>query len=230
METLQNRWDQIQELVDTATKRRSGQKVTVVAVSKKQSFETILQAYEIGVRNFGENYVQEALPKIAMATEQKLMIDWHYVGALQTNKMNKIVPVTKYLHAIDQLSQIEKLEKMAQQGVQLPKLFIQLNLSNEETKSGLKEDEIPPFFEKVTQCLHVEISGLMTFPPLQTDPEQNRPYFAKMMEWKERINSWKLDRIEIQHLSMGVSSDYEVAIEEGATHIRVGEVLFGKRT
>ena len=229
METFAQRWNAIQEKIEVCSQKRYCQKVNIVAISKKKPFSVIQEAYDVGVRHFGENYVQEALPKIQEAQDKTLHIQWHYVGALQTNKMNNIVPVVQYLHAIDQLSQIEKLEKQATGGLDLPKIFVQLNLANEDTKSGIIENEVPSFFEKVNLKLHVEIGGLMTFPPLQTDPEKNRAYFAKMLEWKERINGWKLDRIEIRELSMGVSSDYWVAVEEGATMVRLGEVLFGPR-
>jgi pyridoxal phosphate enzyme (YggS family) len=229
MSTFVDRWNNLQKSIEEAVFPRLRQKVTIIAVSKKQSFESIEEAYESGVRHFGENYVQEMLPKIETAEGKKMGIHWHYIGSIQSNKLNKLVPNVSYLHAVDQLSHIEKLDKMAQEAMMLPKIFVQLNLADESTKSGILESEIPHFFEKVSQCLHVEISGLMTFPPMQTDPEKNRVYFAKMQEWKERINGWKLNRIEIQDLSMGVSSDFKVAVEEGATMVRLGEVLFGPR-
>jgi pyridoxal phosphate enzyme (YggS family) len=203
--------------------------VTVVAISKKQPFSVIEEAYEMGIRHFGENYVQEALPKIEQGKKDKLAIKWHYVGALQTNKMNKIVPEVMWLHAIDSWSQIEKLSKMLEQGIVLPKLLVQLNLAKEDTKSGLIEKDIKAFFEKV-EATKLKVSGLMTFPPLQTDPEKNRPYFAKMKQWQDKINSWKLKQAQIKDLSMGVSNDYQVAVEEGATIVRLGEAIFGPRT
>ncbi len=202
--------------------------VTVVAISKKQPFSVIEEAYEMGIRHFGENYVQEALPKIEQGKKDKLAIKWHYVGALQTNKMNKIVPEVMWLHAIDSWSQIEKLSKMLEQGIVLPKLLVQLNLAKEDTKSGLIEKDIKAFFEKV-ETTKLKVSGLMTFPPLQTDPEKNRPYFAKMKQWQDKINSWKLKQTQIKDLSMGVSNDYQVAVEEGATIVRLGEAIFGPR-
>jgi pyridoxal phosphate enzyme (YggS family) len=220
---IRQRWGTIQENLQKQSKGH----VTVVAISKKQSWEKIKTVYDLGLRHFGENYVQEALPKIQQSTQ--LSIQWHYVGTLQTNKMNKLVPAVHYLHAIDAFSQIEKLQKLKELGVTIPKLFVQINVANETTKSGLEENRIQTFMEHISQHTHLEISGLMTFPPLQRDPEKNRPYFAKMMEWKERIHTWKLDRIEIVELSMGVSSDYEVALQEGATMIRLGEALFGPR-
>ena len=222
METIENRWHRIRQIIGTKD-------VTVIAISKKQLFSTIHHAYDLGIRHFGENYVQEALPKIQESAERELKIQWHYVGALQTNKMNKIVPNVEYVHAIDSDSQIEKLKKMQESGMVIPKLLVQLNVANEDTKSGLHEAEIKPFLEKVSQCTQLEISGLMTFPPMQADPEKSRPYFARTNEWKEIINGWRLDRIQIKDLSMGVSNDYQVAIEEGATMIRLGEAIFGPR-
>lgn len=222
MKTIADRWHSIQEKINDA--------VTVIAISKKQPFSAIHQAYDIGVRHFGENYVQEALPKVEQAKDRMLNIHWHYVGALQTNKMNKLIPAVHFLHAIDSDSQIEKLKKMQEQGMTIPKLLVQLNLANEDTKSGLLENEIQKFMEQVSVNTQLNISGLMTFPPLQTDPEKNRPFFAKMTEWKEKINAWKLPRIEINDLSMGVSNDYKIAVEEGATLVRLGEAIFGPRS
>jgi len=224
---MKNRWDAIQEVVGRSNSKHK-QSVTIVAVSKKQPLEKIQEAYEIGIKDFGENYVQEALPKIEAL--QKLDLHWHFIGSLQTNKMNKIVPVVHFLHAIDQPSQIQKLHQLQERGVQIPKLLVQVNLAKEETKSGLDEQEIKSFLENISQTTKLQVQGLMTFPPLQTDPEKSRPYFAKLYQWKETINAWKLNRINIHDLSMGVSSDYRVAVEEGATLIRVGEVLFGPRS
>lgn len=225
---LRQRWEAVQETIEKHSSRHH-QKVEVIAISKKKPFSDIEHAYSLGLRSFGENYVQEALLKVEEARKKNLSIHWHYVGSIQSNKLNKLVANFDCIHAIDSISQIEKLDKIAAAGAKLPKLFIQLNLANESTKSGIKESEIPTFFEKITHYHRVEVSGLMTFPPYQVDPENNRPYFAKMMEWKSRINGWKLDRIEIQDLSMGVSSDYPIAIEEGATLVRLGETIFGPR-
>ena len=221
--TIADRWHSVCEKIDVS-------KVTVVAISKKQPYSAVHQAYDVGIRDFGENYVQEALPKIQQSKDRLLHIQWHYVGALQTNKMNKIVPEVDCLHAIDSQSQIEKLNKMLEQGIVIPKLLVQLNLANEDTKSGLSEDQVQPFLEDVSQNTNLQISGLMTFPPLQTDPEKNRKYFAKMKELQGRINGWKMPNISVQELSMGVSNDYWVAVEEGATLVRLGEAIFGPRT
>lgn len=222
MENIEDRLHRIRQVVGTKD-------VTVVAISKKQHFSAIHQAYDLGIRHFGENYVQEALPKIEKSNELQLNIHWHYVGALQTNKMNKIVPAVQTIHAIDSDSQIEKLKKMREGGSKIPQLLVQLNLANEDTKSGLSENQLKLFLEKVSTTTQLTISGLMTFPPLQTDPEKNRPYFAKMKQIQEQVNGWKLDRIQIHDLSMGVSSDYQVAIQEGATIVRLGEAIFGPR-
>lgn len=226
MKTIADHWKLIQENIQRVSKK---QNVTVVAISKKQTFAKIQEAYDLGVRHFGENYVQEALPKILESKTMGLDIQWHFVGALQTNKMNKIVPAVHYLHAIDSLSQIEKLEKMQEKGILIPKLLVQLNVAGEATKSGLEENEIQTFMNYISENTKLDVSGLMTFPPLQTDPEKNRPFFARLNLWKEKINDWNLPRVQISDLSMGVSNDYLVAIEEGATLIRLGEAIFGPR-
>ncbi len=228
METISNRWDLIQEKIQKASKTAI-EKLTVIAVSKKKSYEDVVEAANIGLKNFGENYVQEMLPKIDQATSQNLNVHWHFIGELQSNKLNKIAPKVFCIHSIDRASQIEKLEKLRQEGVQIPQLLVQLNIANENTKAGLIERDIQSFFQMIVEKTKLQISGLMTFPPLQEDAEKNRIYFAKMNQWKQQINAWKLDRIDIQDLSMGVSSDFEVALQEGATMIRLGEALFGPR-
>ena len=225
--TFAHRLQDVQEKIEKASQRRPQANVKIVAISKTQSVEAIQLAYNQGIRNFGENYVQEALPKIEALPRD---IQWHYVGNLQTNKMNKIVPHIQWVHSISQLSQVQKLEKLRQEGMKLPNILIQLNLAGESTKMGLQDPHIRQNLEFISEQTELEVCGLMTFPPYQDNPEKNRRYFAEMMQWKETIQGWKLPRVNIQELSMGVSGDFEVAIEEGATMIRLGEVLFGPRT
>lgn len=227
MNTLEQRWSWIQEVI---AKGKHKQNVRVVAVTKNCSVQAISEAYALGITEFGENYVQEALPKILDPQLLNKKIEWHFVGSLQTNKMNKIIPAIQWMHSLSQNSQVEKLEKMREQGVAIPRLLIQINVASEDTKSGLLEDQIQPFVESISSKSQLEICGLMVFPPYQTHPEDNRRYFTKAYEWKEKINEWKLPRIQMSELSMGVSNDYSIAIEEGATMIRIGEALFGVRT
>lgn len=228
MTTIKNRFEAILEKVQQHS--QNPKNVKVIAVSKKQPFEKIIEAYEAGARHFGENYVQEALPKILELSPRYPEICWHFIGSLQTNKMNKIIPHIQVLHSLDQQSQIEKLEKMRIGGLTIPALFLQINIANEETKGGLNESEIEVFLESVSQNTQLPIRGLMAFPPYQDDPEKNRPYFAKLADLQNRINRWGLLPIKIEELSMGVSNDFHIALEEGSTMIRVGESLFGPRT
>lgn len=203
--------------------------VKIVCVSKKQTMESILEAYEAGARHFGENYFQEALNKLNNPLLEKLDVSWHFVGSLQTNKLAKIVPRFDFLHSIDQQTQLKKLEKLTPAGEASPSLLVQINISGEESKSGIKIADLKTFFSWISENTHLSISGLMTFPPYQIDPESNRRYFAELSRIQQRVNDWNLSRIQLQELSMGVSHDFTVALEEGATIIRVGESVFGPR-
>lgn len=227
MTTIKNRFEAILEKIQRHS--QNSKNVKIIAVSKKQSTEKIIEAYEAGARHFGENYVQEALPKILELSPRYSEIRWHFIGNLQTNKMNKIIPQVQFLHSLDQQSQIEKLEKMRASGLTIPTLFLQINIANEETKGGIKESQIEVFTKAFLQNTQLHIHGLMAFPPYQNDPEKNRPYFVKLAELQNRINGFGFKNIKIEELSMGVSNDFHIALEEGSTMIRVGESLFGPR-
>ena len=225
-DTFLTRLQAIQKNIESAQK--PNQKVTMIAVTKTQSTAAINESYDLGIRNFGENYAQEMISKIDELSELH-DLQWHYIGNLQTNKMNKIVPKIHWFHSLSQMSQVEKLEKMRLQNISLPKLLVQINVAQEDSKLGLHEDQAEDFFKMISEHTGLSIIGLMTFPPYQDEAEKNRTYFARLTHWKEKINQWNLERIQIRELSMGVSNDYSVAIEEGATMVRVGEALFGSR-
>lgn len=214
------RYQDVQTRVRAACARvgRNPKDVTIVAVSKKQTIDTILQAYEMGIRDFGENYVQELLVKIQALPKD---IRWHYIGELQSKKIKSIVEHVSMIHSLSRKSQVKALMRAKEQGMNLPQILLQLNIANESTKSGILLAELEQFAFGLPD---LPIAGLMSFPPYRKSLEEVRPFFVQTRK--------ALDHMPTpmgSFLSMGVSNDFETAIEEGATHIRLGTVLFGAR-
>lgn len=201
----------------------------LIAVSKKQSLETIREAVDAGLRHFGENYLQEALEK--QESLQLKSVQWHFIGSIQSKKVKLICENFDWVHSVDRLKVAEAVNKACEGLSKKPKILIQLNLADEDSKSGLSEKEFWSFLEDVSGFENVVWSGLMLMPPFVNKPEENRPLFARakdiLAEAKERFSF--LDSEEFVHLSMGTSQDYQVAIEEGATMVRVGTSLLGER-
>ncbi len=205
--------------------RRKPEEITLVAVSKTFPAERIREAHAAGVRHFGENRVQEWDPKHALLED--LEATWHLVGHLQNNKVARAL---KLFHAIDSLDRMElaqRLERLAgEAGKRIPVLG-EVRLAPERTKSGITEAELPRLVEAVLSLPKLELRGLMCIPPLAKDPEQTRPYFRRLRELRDAMSAQF--KIPMPELSMGMSLDFEVAIEEGATQIRLGTAVFGPR-
>lgn len=191
----------------------------LLAVSKLQPLEKIRELASQGQKAFGENYIQEALEKVEALKE--LNLEWHLIGPIQKNKVKYLKNNFAYLHAIDSLELAELVSKKASEIGFVQKVFIQVNLANEATKAGFDESSVIAAWDKLTQLTHVKIVGLMTMPPLQNEALDNQVHFKKL---KTLAN-----RLQVKELSMGTSHDYEVALKEGATWIRIGTVLFGER-
>jgi pyridoxal phosphate enzyme (YggS family) len=198
--------------------------VKIVAVSKLQSVEKIRELYQQGQRQFAENYVQEALEK--QESLKDLNIEWHFIGRLQKNKAKFVVGNFSLIHSVDSLELAQVLDRKAQEKSLTQKILIQLNLSNEQTKGGFSEQNLAEMIEPLKALKSVQISGLMTMPPLFEQPEQARVFFKKLYDLR-KIYSCHFP--SLSELSMGTSSDYRVASEEGATLIRLGSILFGER-
>ncbi len=211
------------------TGRRVGrqlEKIRLVAVSKTVEPDGIRQAIEAGVKILGENYVQEAQKKIEALGHE---VAWHFIGHLQANKAKVATRLFDLIHTVDRLSLAQELNRQAlQQGKILP-ILLQVNLSGETTKFGARDIEIFQMAEKLSAMEGISVNGLMTIPPFSTDPEASRPYYAELRKLGERLVQQKLPRIWMEELSMGMSNDFEVAIEEGATLVRVGTAIFGPR-
>lgn len=196
-----------------------GSSQNLLAVSKKQPLQKIIELHNLGQTHFAENYVQEALDKIEKTKDLK--IHWHLIGPLQKNKIKYIKNYFSYIHSVDSVDLAEKLNSYFSKMNIEQKIFLQINLSNEQTKSGFTEDELLIKWPELQKLNHLKIVGLMTMPPLQNNAEENRIYFKKCFDIGKKLG--------LHEFSMGTSHDYRVALEEGATWIRVGTLLFGER-
>ena len=200
--------------------------VRLVAVSKRKSADHVRAAYEAGLRDFGENYVQEALAKIDQLPGD---IRWHMIGHLQSNKAKPAAEGFALVHTVDRASVGKALDKAARaRGLTLP-VLLQVNMGGEATKSGADAEGAIALARQATQWSGLKVRGLMCIPPWSADPEKVRPHFRALRGLSERISELGLAVVSMDELSMGMSHDFEVAIEEGATLVRVGSAIFGER-
>ena len=205
---------------------RAPEEITLVAVSKTMPVDLVQIAYNLGVTDFGENRVQEALPKIAAFHPQGLR--WHMIGHLQSNKAGKVVSPFYCVHSVDSLHLAQTLSRHAgEQGKSLP-VLLQVNVSGEASKEGMPLTEASELARQIVALPHIQVDGLMTIAPLVEDPEQVRPVFRELRLLQEQLRA-ELPQCSWQHLSMGMTDDYPIAIEEGATIVRIGRAIFGER-
>ena len=217
---------EIQEICQKS--QRKADSVTLIAVSKTKPVSMVDEALKAGQEHFGENYVQELLEKYEFIKNRH--IHWHFIGHLQRRKVKDIVGKIDLIHSVDSIDLMQEINKRAQEKNILQNVLIQINLAKEETKGGIFEENVISFFKNINPSFnHVRITGLMTLPPFFEDPEKARPYFKKLRELKEEINKQNIYPYPLTELSMGMSHDYAVAIEEEATIIRVGTKIFGER-
>lgn len=200
--------------------------VTLIAVSKTKPVEMLREAYDAGARVFGENKVQEIVDKYDHMPSD---VKWHMIGHLQRNKVKYIVDKVAMIHSVDSFRLAETIEKeAAKKNVTVP-ILIEVNVAQEESKYGLKPEEVLPFIEEIADFSHIQIKGLMTIAPYVENAEENRRYFSKLKQLSVDIMHKNIDNIKMNTLSMGMTGDYEVAVEEGATFVRVGTGIFGER-
>jgi PLP dependent protein len=207
---------------------RAPDEVRLLAVSKTFSADHVRAAYAAGQRDFGENKVQEALQKRDDTAE--LEIRWHLIGHLQSNKVKKAAPAFAAIHAIDSVDLLRRVDQAAGEQGAAPEIYIQVDLAGEATKFGAPEADVPGIARAAVECRAARLMGLMLLPPWFDDPEQARPYFRRLRDLRDRLVVDGIDRSHLRELSMGMSHDFEVAIQEGATLVRVGTAIFGKRT
>lgn len=210
---------------------RSPEEITLIAVSKTASIERIKEAIDAGQRVFGENRVQEAQGKIAECGMQNAesRIEWHLIGHLQKNKAKYAVRLFDVIHSLDSRELAEELSRQAEKIGKVQDLLIEVKLSHEETKHGVSEEELVPLIETIGDLTSLRVRGLMTMPPYFEDPDHARPYFRRLRELRDKINEMRIANCYLPDLSIGMSNDFEVAIEEGSTMVRVGTAIFGER-
>jgi pyridoxal phosphate enzyme (YggS family) len=198
----------------------------LVAVSKTVDLERIIQAIDAGVDSLGENYVQEAQEKVG-ALEKR--VSWHFIGHLQSNKARLAARLFDWVHSVDSLKLAEELSRAGKQQSKILPVLLQVNLGKEETKFGVREEEVYRLLERMGSLPGVSIRGLMAMPPFFENPEESRPYFRALRMMAENVTKRQIPGVFMEELSMGMSNDFEVAIEEGATLVRVGTAVFGPR-
>ena len=201
--------------------------VRLVAVSKTVDVESIRQAVAAGATALGENKVQEASSKRPLLSE--LPAEWHLIGALQKNKANRAAETFDWIESLDDFELASKLDRACERLNKRMPVLIQVNVGREASKSGIAEEEAAEFADRVSVFTHLEVRGLMAIPPYTEDPEEGRPHFIRLRKLAQRIESQKLTGVSMSELSMGMSHDFPVAIEEGATLVRVGTAIFGPR-
>ncbi|MDR1800944.1 MAG: YggS family pyridoxal phosphate-dependent enzyme [Lachnospiraceae bacterium] len=205
---------------------RNPNEVTLIPVSKTKPVSILLEAYKSGVRLFGENRVQELCDKYSQLPAD---IDWHLIGHLQRNKVKYIIGKTKLIHSLDSGDLAITIDRESKKANLITDVLVEVNVAGEESKFGLSPDETLDFVKKTSKLSHLRIKGLMTIAPFVADPEENRPVFRRLRKLSVDIARENLDNVSMYILSMGMSNDFEVAVEEGATFVRVGTAIFGAR-
>ncbi|MEK7248882.1 MAG: YggS family pyridoxal phosphate-dependent enzyme [Bacteroidota bacterium] len=223
--------ESIRQRMDAACAKagRNPTEVTLLAVSKTFPVEAIAEAVDAGLKDVGENYVQELLEK-REALLHKRDIRWHFIGHLQSNKVKYIAEWIHLIHAVDNVGLAREIDKRALQAKRLIDVLVEVNTTGEQSKFGVKPEETVEFVETLTEFRNIRIAGLMTIGPFLPDPEGSRPMFRKLRLLKEEIARLNQPNIQMKHLSIGMTGDFEVAIDEGATIVRIGTAIFGKRT
>jgi pyridoxal phosphate enzyme (YggS family) len=217
---IRDNLEKVQQAVERACRRssRKPDDVLVIAVSKTVEIERITLSIEAGVKALGENRVQEAKDKVAALGRP---VPWHLIGSLQTNKAKDAVQLFDWIHSVDREELARELDRRAHQAERRVKVLVQVNVGLERQKGGVQPDELKPLLDAITGCRNLDVRGLMCIPPATESAEASRRWFRRLRELR--------DAAGLEHCSMGMSSDFEVAIEEGATMVRVGTAIFGPR-
>ena len=225
---IKEQLEEVRERVNAACLRagRDPKSVTLIAVSKTKPAQAVQEAYEAGARDFGENKVQEILQKQPALPQD---IRWHMIGHLQRNKVHQVIGKAVLIHAVDSLRLAEQIEQEAAKRNLDVDVLLEINVAKEESKYGFFLEDAEEAIRRISALPHVHIKGLMTIAPFVENPEENRGIFQKLYQFSVDINDKNIDNVTMGVLSMGMSGDFEVAIEEGATMVRIGTSIFGAR-
>lgn len=220
--------EKVEEKIRQACERsgRKREDVTLIAVSKTKPVEMMEEAMQAGIRVFGENKVQEILKKEVLLPAD---IDWHLIGHLQRNKVRQIAGKVARIHSVDSLRLAEQIQKEYEKIEQTARILVEVNVAREASKFGLMPEETEEIIREIAVMPNIHVCGLMTIAPYVEDPEENRIHFRNLRKLLVDINAKNIDNISMRELSMGMTGDYETAIEEGATFVRVGTGIFGSR-
>ena len=218
----------VMETIHSAATRcgRNPNEIKLLAATKSQSVAAIREAIKAGIRLFGENYIQEARIKRESVEES---VEWHMIGHLQRNKVKAAVELFSLIQSLDGLELARALDREGKRRGQVVRVFVEVNLAGEQTKSGISRGGLALLLEEVGGLANLAVEGLMTIPPFHEDPEEIRPYFRGLKELQESLAGLKIPNVQPRELSMGMTHDYAVAIEEGATMVRIGTAIFGER-
>lgn len=224
--TVKENLKNIQQEIEKACEKvnRNPKEVKIIAVTKYVNIERTKETLDAGIVHIGENRVEAAEEKYEALGDRGI---WHFIGRLQSKKVKKMIDKFSYLHSLDRLSLAEEIQKRLPDGKQM-NCFVQLNVSGEETKAGISSKELIPFIKALEQYPSIRVVGLMTMAPFYEDPERTRPIFRKLKELQKEVQALQLPFAPCDELSMGMSNDYIIAVEEGATFVRIGSSLVGK--
>jgi PLP dependent protein len=226
---LTTRLEAVRERINRAASAR-GRKpssIRLVAVSKTKPASLVKEAIDAGVTDLGENYIQEARDKIARLSE--LPVRWHFIGHLQSNKAKYAVRLFELIHSVDSVKLAMELDRQARKIDKVQPVLIQVNVAGESSKSGTSTQEAVQLVKEIAKLENLSMRGLMALPPFFNAPDRVRPYFVALRELRDRIRAEGIERVGMDELSMGMTGDFEVAIEEGATLVRIGTAIFGER-
>ncbi|MCG2821572.1 MAG: YggS family pyridoxal phosphate-dependent enzyme [Candidatus Atribacteria bacterium] len=226
METIKNNLEIINEKIKKAALKanRNPEEIKLVAVTKTATIEQIKEAINAGVKIIGENKVQEAKEKYQILTADT---EWHLVGHLQTNKVKYAIEIFDCIQTVDSIKLAKEIDKRSLQFGKTTNVLVEVNVSGEESKYGIKPEEVEPFLKEISEFSRIRVRGLMTIAPIEEDKEKVRPYFRKLRELSKEIKSKNIKNVKMDYLSMGMTDDFEVAIEEGANMVRIGRGIFG---
>jgi hypothetical protein len=220
--------DRVKERIEKAAERsgRSADDIVLIAVTKTIDVERIKAAVNCGIKDLGENRVQELTAKYPYISDD---VRWHMIGRLQTNKVKYIIDKVSLIHSVDSLKLLKEIDKRSEIANRMMDILIEVNVAGEASKGGVAVEDVIDFVKQSAAFENIRIKGLMTVAPQTDDPEIVRPYFVQMNDLSYKIKKLKLDNVEMKYLSMGMSGDFEVAIEEGSNMVRIGTAIFGER-